>query len=106
MKIEFLYFDGCPSYKKAEKSLEEVIAELRIKSEMVKINVTNNQMAKRYRFIGSPTIRINGKDLVEEKGTSPYKRGCRIYLTKQGIKGVPDKEMIKKALRRVQGKLA
>lgn len=98
MKIEFLYFDGCPSYKEALKSLEEVIVELGIKPEVVKINVVDNQTAKKYRFIGSPTIRINGKDLVEEKGTSVYKRGCRIYMTKEGIRGIPDREMIKKAI--------
>lgn len=106
MKIEFLYFDGCPSYKEALRSLEGVMVELGIKPEVVKINITNNQIAEKYRFIGSPTIRINGKDLVEEKGISAYKRGCRIYMTEEGIKGVPDKEMIRKALRQAQGKLA
>lgn len=98
MKIEFLYFDGCPSYKEALKSLGEVIAQLGIKPEVVEINIVNNQMAKKHRFIGSPTIRVSGKDLVEEKGASVYKRGCRIYQTEEGIKGIPSKGMIKKAI--------
>lgn len=99
MKIDFLYFDGCPSYKVALRNLEEVIEELGVKAEIERINIEDNEMANEHKFFGSPTIRINGKDVdPSAEETTTYRRGCRIYITEEGIKGVPTKEMIKKAI--------
>jgi glutaredoxin len=100
VKVELLYFDGCPYYKKAGELLEEVLREEGIEAKVEMIKVENDEDAKRLRFIGSPTIRINGVDVQEEvRGLKDYGMKCRIYLTKEGTLGYPPKEMIRRAVR-------
>lgn len=105
MKIELLYFSGCPSYKEGFKNLKLALRELGLKEDFEMVNIETDKMAKEYHFIGSPTIRINGEDLdprAREAKVTGYK-GCRIYQTEEGIKGAPTVEMIKKALQKIQG---
>ena len=57
--------------------------------------------AQTMRFIGSPTIRIDGTDVeganAEARG---YAYGCRIYTSEGGLTGWPSVEQIRKALQR------
>lgn len=99
MKIELLYFEGCPTHKQAEKLLRETLDEEGIDNEIEIILVENEEKAEQFKFIGSPTIRINGKDVdpaAEQRKN--YSLTCRMYLTDEGAKGWPSKNMIKKAL--------
>ena len=99
MKIELLYFEGCPTHEQAEKLLREVLEEENIDVKIEKILVKNEEKAEELKFIGSPTIRINSKDIdptAEQRKN--YSLTCRIYLTEEGAKGWPSKNMIKKAL--------
>ena len=100
MKIEFLYFEGCPSYKQGLENLKQALRELNLPEDFEMINIDTDEKAKEYNFIGSPTIRIDGKDLdprAEKAQLTGYK-GCRIYQTPEGIKGFPTVEMIKEAI--------
>lgn len=102
MAIQFLYFEGCPSYKNGLENLKLALEELGMEEDVEMINIETNEMAQRYHFIGSPTIRIDGKDIdhrAEGAKVTGYK-GCRIYQTEQGLKGAPSVEMIKKVLSR------
>ncbi len=63
MEIELLYFDGCPSYRRPEKSLREVLVEEGLETALKLVAVNNDEEAQRLRFPGSPTIRVNGQDL-------------------------------------------
>lgn len=108
MKIQLLYFSGCPSYKQGLENLKQALRELSLPEDFEMINIDTDEKAKNYHFIGSPTIRINGEDLdpsAREAKVTGYK-GCRIYRTGEGIKGTPTVEMIKKALQQAQGKPA
>ncbi len=99
MKIELLYFEGCPTHEQAEKLLREVLEEENIDVKIEKILVKNEEKAEELKFIGSPTIRINSKDIdptAEQRKN--YSLTCRIYLTEEGAKGWPSKNMVKKAL--------
>ena len=83
MKIEFLYFSGCPSYKQGLKNLKQALGELGLDENLETINIDSDEKAKEYSFIGSPTIRINEVDLdpnARNKEVTGYK-GCRIYQT-------------------------
>lgn len=104
MKIEFLYFEGCPSYKQGLENLRQALRELNLPEDFEMINIDSDEKAREYNFIGSPTIRINGQDIdlrAREAKVTGYK-GCRIYQTEEGIKGAPTVEMIKKAIREVK----
>ncbi len=100
MKVEFLYFDGCPSHEKAVESLKDVLEETGIEAEIERINVVDDDMAVEQNFFGSPSIRINGVDVdpVARESTA-YSRQCRIYNTDEGILGWPTKEMIKNTIK-------
>lgn len=100
MKIQFLYFDGCPSYKQGLENLKQALRELALPEDFEMINMDSDKKAEEYSFIGSPTIRINGEDIdprVKDAKVTSHK-GCRIYQTEEGIKGAPTVEMIKKII--------
>jgi len=98
MKIDILYFDGCPTYRAAEKTLRETLVEEGIEAEVELVAVDTDEEARRLGFPGSPTIRLDGRDPFpeqEERGL-----GCRVYATSEGMKGSPTAEMIRAALGR------
>ena len=100
MQIEVLYFDGCPSYRTAEKILREVLAKEGMEAEVDMVAVNNDEEAQRLRFPGSPTIRVDGQDLLPVPQRVSYALGCRMYATPEGLKGSPTAEMLREALRR------
>lgn len=98
MKIELLYFDGCPTYKQAEEVLREALAESGMESRVEMVAVNTDEEARRLRFPGSPTIRIDGRDLFPVEEREDWRLGCRLYATPAGLKGSPPAEMIRESL--------
>jgi hypothetical protein len=98
MKIRFLYFKGCPNVEPALNLLKEVLKEKGIEEEIEIIEVKSEEEAIKYRFLGSPTIQINGLDIERERRNDFPTMGCRIYKTKNGYSGIPPKELIEKAI--------
>jgi ABC-2 type transport system permease protein len=98
MRIELLYFDGCPTYRNAEDDLRKVLAEEGIEDEVQLVEINTAEKARRLRFAGSPTLRIDGRDPfpVPERGEGTF--GCRFYATPEGVRGIPTTEMIREAL--------
>ncbi len=95
MKIEFLYFDGCPNHETALTNLKEVLSETGLKEEIDIINIENPEDVTKHRFLGSPSIRINGKDLeVTEDESTEYSMRCRRYKNGDVMEGFPSKELI------------
>ncbi|HEY4691394.1 MAG TPA: thioredoxin family protein [Anaerolineae bacterium] len=99
MRVELLYFDGCPSYQTAERLLREVIGEEDISAEIVRIRVADETEAQRLKFSGSPTICIDGVDPFA-RGEAHYGLECRVFVTPEGLKGWPTKAMLKDVLKR------
>jgi glutaredoxin len=96
MTIEILIFDGCPNSEAAENLVRETVGELGIDAEIKVINVIDNEDAVAKRFLGSPSIRINGRDLeIEEDRLTQYSMKCRIYRHGESQSGVPSKELLK-----------
>ncbi len=99
MKVELLYFDGCPTHDKAEKLLKDALNETGTQAEIEIINVVDDDMAETEKFFGSPSVRIDGVDVDPvARASTAYGRKCRIYQTDEGIKGWPTMKMIKDAL--------
>lgn len=100
MKVEILYFDGCPSYREARATLEEVLSQEDVTAEVGLVAVNADEEAKRLRFPGSPTIRVDGRDLfpsgAEER--EEWRLGCRLYATPEGLRGYPTAEMVRASL--------
>lgn len=101
MDVELLYFDGCPSWQSALEELRAALAELAIQAEVRLVRVETDEQAQTTRFVGSPTIRVNGADLFPV-GHTQYALGCRVYATPGGLRGWPDRAMIAAALREIR----
>jgi len=100
LKIEILYFDGCPNHDLADQRVREVLSELGIEAEVVYVNVKDNATAQEVQFAGSPTIRVNGVDVAPETNSEPFSMRCRVYPTSSGFDGAPDKDTIRRAIER------
>lgn len=98
MKIEILYFKDCPNHEEAYRMVRAVLAELGREAEIVRVEVPDDATAARVRFPGSPTIRVDGKDVVPEESKGPYHLSCRVYPTAGGFSEVPEMETIRAAV--------
>jgi hypothetical protein len=98
MRVEMVFFDGCPSYERLLPRLRELAGEAR--SELVLRRVETQQEAERERFLGSPTVRVDGRDV--EPGAaarSDYGLKCRIYRSDElGQSQLPPERWIRAAL--------
>ncbi|HET8605470.1 MAG TPA: hypothetical protein VFL66_00420 [Gaiellaceae bacterium] len=99
--VEILYFDGCPNHEAALDLVERVSGELGVRPELRLVNVPDAEAARRLRFLGSPSVRVDGRDV--EPGAAEredYVLSCRIYRTDSGLAGEPDEQWIRIALAR------
>ncbi len=63
IKIEVLYVADCPSHPAAVKLVKDILAAAGLPTDVHEILVIDEQMASALQFPGSPTIRINGRDI-------------------------------------------
>jgi len=98
MRVEVLYFEGCPTYRTTETLLRDVLAEAGIEAVVDLVRVDTNEEAEQLRFPGSPTIRVAGEDMFPVPERDAWALGCRTYQTPEGLRGWPTREMIREAL--------
>lgn len=98
MRVKLLYFDGCPSYRTAAMTLEQVFVEEGIDASIEMIRVVDEDDAVSKQFVGSPTLRVNGMDLFPDQMSGVYAMQCRVYPTPEGFRSAPSKEMLRGAL--------
>jgi hypothetical protein len=101
-RIEFLFWEDCPSHPQAWKLLQEVLAEIDLEATVERVEVVTDEDAERWQFPGSPTIRVGGSD-VDPTGASQMGTAltCRVYVLEDGrFSPVPSREMIRRALQR------
>jgi hypothetical protein len=98
VRVSFLYFEDCPSYDLALERLREVMDEEGIPGEVEVVKVETEEQARELRFVGSPTVRVDGQD-IDPPGDSRYALACRAYRLEDGrISPLPSKDMIRRAL--------
>ena len=96
---EVLCFTGCPHDAAAVELVEDVAREFAIKVDVRRVEVTGPDDAEQQRFLGSPTVRVDGRDV--EPGADArdeYSMSCRIFRTRAGSAGVPDTWWVVEAL--------
>ena len=99
MRIEFLYWEECPSHPEALALLEEVLAERGIDTpiEVVHVDTPDDAVAK--AFPGSPTIRIDGRDVDPDGAEAAPALTCRVYRLPDGRPSpVPSRQQLEEAL--------
>jgi hypothetical protein len=99
MTIELLWWEGCPSHPQTFADLERILREEGIGTQVTRVEIESDEQARRERFPGSPTIRIDGRDVVDP-GDEPPALACRVYRRRDGrYSPTPDPEDLRDALR-------
>jgi hypothetical protein len=99
MKVELFYWDGCPSHPEALELLEDVLAGCGIEATVELRRVETEEEARELHFPGSPTIRIDGRDVDAAGAASRPALNCRIYHLPDGrVSPIPSREQLEEAL--------
>lgn len=100
MKVELLYFDGCPNYETLLPRLRRLLRDRGLDTDIELRRIETLEAAEAERFLGSPTVRMDGRDV--EAGAderSDFGLKCRIYRSPAGTSPVPRDDWIVSALR-------
>ena len=99
--IEVLTFKGCPHGDPALALAQRVVDEMAADAVVRRVDVPDAEAAVKERFLGSPTIRVNGND-IDPAATErdDYALSCRVYQTAAGVSGQPDEQWLRDALER------
>jgi hypothetical protein len=100
VRIELLHWEGCPSTPEARELVERVLAEHELDVPVELREVTTQAEAEALRFPGSPTIRVDGRDIDPAGAKGRPALNCRIYKLPDGrVSPVPAREQLEEALR-------
>jgi hypothetical protein len=97
--VEVLFVDGCPHHGALVSTLRDLLARTGLDAELTSRRVRSEREAVELRFLGSPTVRLDGRDV--EPGAevrTDYGMGCRLYRTADGVTGMPPDALIRGAL--------
>jgi hypothetical protein len=101
MRVELLWWEGCPSHPETLADLERSLADAGLDSHVRTVEIESEEQARRERFPGSPTIRIDGQDVFPAE-EEHYALCCRVYRLRDGRPSpTPDPEDLLEAIRRI-----
>lgn len=99
MKVELYFWEGCPSYPEAKALLEQVLGERGIEVPIELREVRTREEAEALRFPGSPTIRIDGRDIDPDGAEAPPALTCRVYRLPGGrVSPVPSRQQLEEGV--------
>ena len=96
MQIDILYFEGCPNHAPTVARVKQIAAEMGLTVPVTEVQITTSEEAQQRRFLGSPTVLVNGVDIdpnARQRASSEF--SCRVY---PGGAGLPPDDMIRAAL--------
>ena len=102
--LELLWWEGCPSTERALAELRTALSELGLaEAEISMREIRSDDEALAEEFAGSPTIRIDGVELMalvgQEADDQPAGLNCRVYRRRDGrISPTPDPLDLRAAL--------
>ncbi|MFR9751771.1 hypothetical protein ACL02S_12135, partial [Nocardia sp. 004] len=99
MKVEILYFDGCPNWREAADRVRAAVTAIgRTDIEIGYQRIASDAEAAAAPFAGSPTILVDGVDAFDD--AEPVTQlACRVYPTEARLAGLPSIEQLTEALR-------
>jgi hypothetical protein len=98
-RVEILYFVDCPNHEPARALVERLARQLQVEPEIDLVEVADSAAAVALRFLGSPTVRVNGVDVepgAEERRDFAF--ACRIYRSEGGASEQPEESWVRDAL--------
>ena len=102
LDVELLWWEGCPSTERALAAVRDALTDLGLDDAEVRMReVKTDGDARETGFVGSPTILIDGVDLVPAAADEPIGLSCRVYRRRDGrVSPIPDPDDLREALRR------
>ncbi len=102
LRMELLWWEGCPSTVGALAQLREILDELGLGEAEIRMReIRTEAQAAEAGFRGSPTILVDGVDV--DPGAEPEEPNpltCRVYHRRDGrISPIPDPDDVRDALR-------
>lgn len=98
MRVELLYFEGCPNWRVAHERLDEALRTVGRSDVVVQQRLVETpEAAEVLEFVGSPTIRIDGEDPFADGGAR-FGLACRVFRTPTGLSGSPTTAQLVEAL--------
>lgn len=92
------YFSGCPNWSDAVGLVRAVLDDAGLGDVPVELEaVETTEEAERLGFVGSPTLLVDGSDPFDPGG-APVGLACRVYLTSDGLRGVPSRVDLERVL--------
>ena len=99
MRIDFLWYPECPSHPEARELLAGVLRELDLEAQIVERVVETRSEAEELAFPGSPTIRIDGRDIDPDGARTRPALTCRTYRWSDGrLQPLPERSRLIDAL--------
>lgn len=99
IRVEVLVFDGCPNGAAAAELAQEAVAGAGADANVSLVRIDDEADARARRFLGSPTIRVDGRDVEPgSESRSDFGLSCRVYRTPDGVRGLPPVEYLTAAL--------
>lgn len=103
MKVDLLYFDGCPGHGELRARLPRLLEQAGVDAVIEEHSIDSEGAAHRERFLGSPSLRIDGLDIdAGAANRHDYGLGCRLYPTEERLQRTPPDAWIMNALRAVR----
>ena len=100
MTLELLYLPGCPNHGSAVDLVRNVLQAEGVHVEQTQTPISSHEEAMTHRFPGSPTLRINGRDVLRiPSGRFEVGFACRTYWINGQPQGLPPRVWVERALR-------
>ena len=100
-KVELLWWRECPSWERTLAMLRDAMTELGLDPDTIGVReIETDEDANRESFPGSPTIRVDGRDIQPPSEGEPSGLTCRVYRHRDGaVSPLPEMDDIRDALR-------
>ncbi|OJU62061.1 MAG: hypothetical protein BGO01_16860 [Armatimonadetes bacterium 55-13] len=101
MRVDVLVFEGCPNGDASWELVRRVAQEECPLAELRLVDVPDAESAERLRFLGSPSVQVDGEDIEASRlGDESFSYSCRVYRTEEGTSGAVPESLVREALRR------
>lgn len=100
VQIDILGFDGCPNVPLTHELIKAIVHSEGVEAKVTSVEVESIEDAERLRFLGSPTVQVNGLDIEPSRqGDEQFSYSCRVYRTEGEATGVPPVSLVLEAIR-------